>query len=206
MCTKAFRRRKGLRVRVRAAGGRAGGRTRWMRPSCAATATHKSAQRTVSARAGCRHTASDGSKLDPRGTDLCGDAESRHSTCPARHDFDNVQRPVHCTIQDQPDARSGLHIENLPLALLEGELEELIDRDQMNETPNGVPRLYLAISRARAGKRHPSALQGPEGSRSVGTFQHGQSPFIHCVLQLAGRKKAKMHRFVSEKHSECMSL
>ena len=31
------------------------------------------------------------------------------STCPARHDFDNVQRPVHCTIQDQPDAR-GRHV------------------------------------------------------------------------------------------------
>ena len=50
------------------------------------------------------------------------------STCPARHDFDDVQRPVHRAIQDQPDARSGLHIENLPLALLEGELDELIHR------------------------------------------------------------------------------
>ena len=31
------------------------------------------------------------------------------STCPARHDFDNVQRPVHCTLQDQSDAR-GRHL------------------------------------------------------------------------------------------------
>ena len=69
-----------------------------------------------------------------------------------------------------------------------------------NAACSGVSTLYLAISRARAGKRHPSALQGPEGSRSVGTFQHGQSSFIHCVF-FRERAEKKQKCIVSSRKS-----
>ncbi len=116
---------------MRARCGRAGGRRYPLYVPFLRSCSHPQT-RTETCQCACgRHTGADGSMWDPRGTGRRGDAEWRHSTCPARHDFDDVQRPFHRSIQDQPDARSRIYIENLPLALLEGELDKIVNRDPL---------------------------------------------------------------------------